>query len=740
MAQGYYTLEEASKFLALSVDELRQMAQKNQIRSFQDRGTLRFRVQDIQELARQRGAASDLDLPLGETPAPKTPKSQLGIGSKAVKDDSDEDFSLEVNDDAVDIGREPSGTGKSGKVGGGSSRKISPRPLPGSDSDVKLITDGDLALDAHSDSDIRLVSPVSDPKVASSGSRRRSSLVQPSTPPVISKSGKLSGKLSGKIAADALTPKSKLLGPGSPLPQKKSQLRATPGSDSGVRLVPMDSDSDVKIVGKSDEVPLGGAPIPDAADSDIRLERFTKMKQPVREEMLLTEEINLDEEIQRQEEALKQQPPQAKLKPKSRVPSASPFELSDHDLGPKTPPRGEKVSQPDSSDFDLLPAEPSTDSSDFDLVPAGDGSVVLENNPADFSLELPEDSDFTLTPDDSAGGELKGPTSGINLADPVDAGLSLEEPDEGSDVDFEISLDGGATPTPARADDSSLESSNEFEINLEDSSGEMASGAAAPAEESDFDLGADMSSGEAAPLPADSDSEFELTLDSDESSSELEAADAADATPSDSEFELTLDDSGNLAGEDETPSEEGAEQDIFESDFEVPGLEDESGSQVAALDTDLESSDFEIEVEDESGSQVVALDEEEADDAAMTVAAKSKPKQKGKTKVVVDSDGDEPAASSIDDFQDLADEGAAGEAEPSEEEETVTAPAGGFGTVKVLRPAPWGVFPVVFMLPCAIIMVLVGLLGFELIQNVNGYRPPGLLTKALADMMSLKLK
>ena len=42
----------------------------NQIRSFQDRGTWRFRVQDIQELARQRGAGSEPELPLSQAPVP----------------------------------------------------------------------------------------------------------------------------------------------------------------------------------------------------------------------------------------------------------------------------------------------------------------------------------------------------------------------------------------------------------------------------------------------------------------------------------------------------------------------------------------------------------------------------------------------------------------------------------------------------------------------------------------------
>src|SRR5687768_5851299 len=45
MVQGYYTLQEAADFLGMPQDELKQMAQKKDLRSFQDRGTLRFRIQ-----------------------------------------------------------------------------------------------------------------------------------------------------------------------------------------------------------------------------------------------------------------------------------------------------------------------------------------------------------------------------------------------------------------------------------------------------------------------------------------------------------------------------------------------------------------------------------------------------------------------------------------------------------------------------------------------------------------------
>src|SRR5437763_14183564 len=70
MAQ-YYTLEEAARVLQKTPEDVRRMADDKKIRSFRDKGTLRFRAQEIDELARQMGLGSDMDLQLGEVPAPK---------------------------------------------------------------------------------------------------------------------------------------------------------------------------------------------------------------------------------------------------------------------------------------------------------------------------------------------------------------------------------------------------------------------------------------------------------------------------------------------------------------------------------------------------------------------------------------------------------------------------------------------------------------------------------------------
>jgi hypothetical protein len=197
------------------------------------------------------------------------------------------------------------------------------------------------------------------------------------------------------------------------------------------------------------------------------------------------------------------------------------------------------------------------------------------------------------------------------------------------------------------------------------------------------------------------ESEFELSLEaSDHGKSKGPKTPAAAEPEGSSEFELTLEDSGKLA-----PLEEGGDKDIFESDFDMPALEEESGSEVAALeepDTDLDSSsDFDLALneedaaaEGESGSQVVTLDEEEADEAAATVARPRPKPEEGEAEEIDELLGEEAA--------------------PEAEEEAVVAAA----------PTEWGLLPAIVMTPAVLIMILVGLLSFELVHSMWGYKQP----------------
>jgi excisionase family DNA binding protein len=728
MVQGYYTLQEAADYLDMSLDELKQMAQKGKIRSFQDRGTLRFRIQDIQELGRSRGTASEPELVLGDAsltppksaPMPSSGKRKAPASPKSpAKQSTPEVFAFDL-DDSVDLGSDvvlPKSDVKS-KVSSKSSKRPNSPPIPsaGSDSDVRLVADGSevtfsLPKDAGNvaDSDVKISPDPLKPRTAPSSAKRKSQIAAESGP-----KSKPSAASSG---TKPTTPK-----PGS------GQLPV----DSGVRLVPL-SDSDVKLMGSSDDVPLGGdGSQSGTTDSNVRLEKVKIPPADSHEGMMLTEEINLDEELRKQQEKERTAAKGvSKLKPKSelKMPTASPFELSDSDLemppelkqrsGPKTPAKP-TAPQNDSSDFDLESQSPVEDgSSDFDLLPSKEG-VQLQGDSNDFSLELAGSSEGVL--DDERSTELTNSTSGISLDNPVDQGISLED---GASDDFDLSLEVEDTPKPSKSRPIE-DSESDFEIGahktprpgkhqeFEDSA-------------SDFDLS--LESDLAVPT-ADDDSSFDLNLDG---SGEL-------VGDSDSEFELTLDDSGNLALDDDAAPQikkkgrqSTEEPDIFETDFEVPALD---GSDEATMaDGELESSEFDLALEDsdlapeeESGSQVVALDEEEAD-------------------TVVDAEGD---AAVVDDVEveeessDFADLDQDVEVEVEGDEPSTL----GQGKVRVktvvqermIEPAQWGIMPVIFMLPCVIVMFVVALLGYELVQTTTTLKPPGPLTVGIAGLIGQEIK
>ncbi len=194
------------------------------------------------------------------------------------------------------------------------------------------------------------------------------------------------------------------------------------------------------------------------------------------------------------------------------------------------------------------------------------------------------------------------------------------------------------------------------------------------------------------------------------------------AEDSSSEFELTLEDSARLV------PEEDAGKDIFETDFEVPALED-SGSGAVKLDdsdTDLESSDFDLALgdedvaaEEESGSQVVALeDEENVDEGAATVARPSKLVSKSKKAVVEDDEGELIAS--------------------EDEEEVITPVARGSAAAAPAVPADWGVLTPTVLIFSVLVMFVLGIMGFELVRGMWGYHQPGkvssLLLKSVGGM------
>jgi len=94
MAQTY-TLEEAADKLNLSVEEFKRRIRTEwtQVRSFRDGATLRFRANEIDELARSYGLGSSDELPVPEAdyPAASAPTAQ---DAPLKLDDSDETFTI----------------------------------------------------------------------------------------------------------------------------------------------------------------------------------------------------------------------------------------------------------------------------------------------------------------------------------------------------------------------------------------------------------------------------------------------------------------------------------------------------------------------------------------------------------------------------------------------------------------------------------------------------------------------
>lgn len=815
MVQGYYKLEEAAEVLGLAPDALKRMAQKNEIRSFQDRGTWRFRIQDVQELARQRGLGSDPEAPvaapsgskskgpqskgplskgpLSKGPASKGPLSkgplskgplskgpktpQLGQKGKDVFD-----FEIGLGEDDMGVGLEgfvqpPSTAGKKSGISGGrksalsggrksalsGGRKSAMVPPPGSDSDVRLVGQGSedfgdnllerpLSPKPGSDSDVRLVGEGSD----DFGADLINQL--PPTPKPGSDSGvRLVGQDSSGDQGMPVLPDSDvrlegLPGPSTPrVAGQKSALHPSSSagkrlsqivpnrSDSGVRLVPMDSDSDVRLIAPGEsaaEIPLGDLPPAGATDSDVRLERY-EMNPNRSDEGMLTEEINLDEEIRKREEAQKQRKPASRVRKKSEV--TSPFELSE-------------------SHMDLPVARTDSSDADIDL-----GATVAMGE--DFGLELPEGMTQLKMPPEEAGGteHLDFPVSEDVAATPrpqskskidssSDFELSIDDSDASpassdsielapaSDSEFELSLDSDAEfETGASADSDSVElkpTDSEFELALDsDSEFEVSDGAASGGadvsssdsefeltidSDSEFDLAVDSDSdSDSSPVKDDSSEDFELSVDDD--SGDQSGEQAGEQSGEESDFELSLDDS---SGDGQPAAAE--DQDAFESDFEISEDED-SGSDVAALDTDSAfDDDSDLSVDDASGSQVMALDEEEeVDEGAVTVA------NDDENAFGLDEEGGEAA-----EFSDLEEAPGLEEvAEGEGEEEAVSTVV----RQSQVQAAPWGVVPVLFMFPCVIIMLLVGLMGFELVQSMTGYKPPGMLTKTFSELLGKPL-
>ena len=202
MSKKYLSIEEAAAQVGISSAELNRLREKGMIRAFADRGTWKFKEEDVEKLARSRQADSDPEVPLHH-----------------------EEGDLEFSEDEG-LASQPTLISKGGE---------------GSDSDVRLIFDDDLNISSggpstpaeDSDSDVKLASPA--PAGAPEDDSDSDVKLAGGATPVPAGSDS-----DVKLVTDELPAKS---GSGT-------------GSDSDVRLVSSDSSGEVKLVGSSSSMPV----------------------------------------------------------------------------------------------------------------------------------------------------------------------------------------------------------------------------------------------------------------------------------------------------------------------------------------------------------------------------------------------------------------------------------------------------------------------------------------------------
>jgi excisionase family DNA binding protein len=163
-AKKYLSLEEAAQFLGVRTDEVIRLRERGELRGFADRGTWKFKSDDVEEAKRRRQPDSSPDVPLMSS------ESSMELDSLSnPKSDSDvrlvaaDDLRTSLTGSSHDMPTVKKGKGSDSDVrlvGAGSG------PLKGSDSDVKLIKPQD------SDSDVKLSDSDSDVRLAGAPARR----------------------------------------------------------------------------------------------------------------------------------------------------------------------------------------------------------------------------------------------------------------------------------------------------------------------------------------------------------------------------------------------------------------------------------------------------------------------------------------------------------------------------------------------------------------------------------------
>ncbi|CAK8987914.1 DNA binding domain-containing protein [Durusdinium trenchii] len=512
MSKKYLSLDEAATYLHLPKEELNRKRERGEIRGFADRGTWKFKVDDVEAFARTLQADSSPDVPLmpdsgpAESSVVAGPPDELRLPSDI---DEGED---EISEQPTVIRR---GTPAASDVDEAPEDSVFAADDSGdalvddsdSDSDVRLVGGPDIDMTPDSDSDVKLVGVDSDSDVKLIGEE-------------------LDSDSDVKLVGDE--------------------------SDSDVRLVGDDSDSDVQLMdGTAPEIEMmpadsGDAEEPQSGDSSEAIAPAESGIASIESGAMLSPLLADD--------SAESEFPSDEATDQDVVLDESEGRDSDVALLGDDESLALDADGDDNEQASVLADESGISlTGDSSLMLASESGISLEG-PSDsgIALDAGEDEGITLALDNDSGISLSSGDSGISLEAAGDSGISLDDDSHSGTIPMMDAV-GEEDPPSTQFEIPSLneeeaDSSYELQFEDDDSAGDQTAL---------LDLQAPGESGEATL----DDAVFDLDEEGGES---FESGDAFGADEDDLEMEM-----------DEDAFEAEEELDVFDADEEDFGADDE---------------------------------------------------------------------------------------------------------------------------------------------------------------------
>lgn len=249
-SRKYISLEEAAAQLKITPEELIRLREKGEVRGFADRGTWKFKADDIEELGRRQHPDSAPEVPIYEPDAkpskPKPEKPSVIQRGKGIASDSDvrllpdEKSRSKLSSSSAEIQIMLSKTDSDVRLVEAPSERLD------SDSDVQLVSPKNSNSDT--DSDVKLAGSDSDVRVSDSDSDVKLAPVYPSDSDV---------QLVNRGLHDTSSDSDVMLAPSDSKTKKSSdQKKISPTMSDSVLVEEgrsaFDTDSGIQIAGESD--------------------------------------------------------------------------------------------------------------------------------------------------------------------------------------------------------------------------------------------------------------------------------------------------------------------------------------------------------------------------------------------------------------------------------------------------------------------------------------------------------